>query len=293
MGETKIEWCATVWNSATGCTPISPGCANCYAARMAKRLAGRCGYPKKEPFKVTLHPERLTEPFSWRKPRRVFVSSMGDLFHKDVPMGHILDVLTCATACDQHTFIFLTKRPRRMKEAFEEYKSYLRVSIRALKNIWLGVSVENQKAADERIPVLLQTPTAVRFISCEPLLGPVDLSPYISKLDWIISGGESGPSARPMHPDWARSIRDQCLRTWTPFFFKQWGAWTPKLQAERIRYKGWGTLNIDGNWFPDTTPWNGKQDADSDGREYVMVQVGKKAAGRLLDGREWNEWPRQ
>jgi len=253
MAATKIEWCDFAWNPVTGCTPVSEGCRNCYARRMAYRLRGRCGYPEDEPFAVTLHPDRLDEPLRWRKPKRVFVCSMGDLFHEDVPPAFIDQILDVVSACPQHTFMVLTKRPqniaRKLYEVTEE------TPIRELgggdyfPNLWLGATAENQEAAEERIPPLLRIPAAIHFVSCEPLLGPVDLQriplaegygylwanpldgihPKLTSngkrcpgLDWVIVGGETGPGARPMRPEWARAIRDQCLEAGVPFFFKQW-----------------------------------------------------------------------
>uniref|UniRef100_A0A6H1ZDZ4 Phage protein Gp37/Gp68 n=1 Tax=viral metagenome TaxID=1070528 RepID=A0A6H1ZDZ4_9ZZZZ len=240
----KIEWTDETWNPITGCTKISPGCKNCYAERMAKRLAGRCGYPKDSPFEVALHPDKLDQPLRWRKPRRVFVCSMGDLFHEDVPTPWIYDVFQRMESCPQHIFMLLTKRPERMRSMVMGGVTGWETSHR--EHIWLGVTAENQEQADKRIPVLLSIPAAVRFVSVEPMLSTVDLchlqpnDPPVeidalngthgvtrphggksAKLDWVICGGESGPGARPMHPDWARGLRDQCVGAGVPFFFKQ------------------------------------------------------------------------
>jgi len=259
---TKIEWTNDTWNPITGCTKISEGCANCYAEKMAKRLRGRFGYPAENPFKITYHWDKLNQPLKWRQARRIFVCSMGDLFHKDVCFEAVIEVLLIIKKCPQHTFIILTKRPKRMYDFFNKYtlNPFNLKNNNPLKNLWLGVSIENQKTADQRIPVLLQIPAAVRFVSVEPMLSPVDLRSdelkwcdrtesahecdyAIDHLNWVICGGESGPNARPMRPDWARSLRDQCLAAGVPFFFKQWGG------------------------------------------------SNKKKAGRLLDGRVWNEYP--
>jgi protein gp37 len=314
MNKTKIEWADATWNPITGCTKISPGCANCYAEKMSKRLAGRCGYPADEPFKVTIHPDKIDEPLKWKKPRRVFVCSMSDLFHKDVPMSIITYVLRMARSCEGHTFMILTKRPARMKEAIREMVSW---GMWPVPNIWLGVTAENQEQADKRIPILLDTPAAVRFVSVEPMLGPVDLCNFFTlsgcrincpddydicrlhsfeckyshtstRLDWVICGGESGPGARPMHPDWARALRDQCQGAGIPFFFKQWGEWVP-MGSEFGQPNSWSSRKwqqrVD-DWRPgwDGMPWY-------DGNGHSMIKVGKKAAGRLLDGREWSEFP--
>ena len=240
MGVTKIEWTDAVWQPVTGCTPVSEGCRNCYARRMAMRLRGRYGYPEADPFAVTTHPDRLDEPFHWRKPRAVFVCSMGDLFHKDVPGEFISDVLSIIERNQQHTFIILTKRPGRFFVLYNKATRYFCGGGDYLPNVILGVSVENQKTADERIPILLKTPAAKRIVSYEPALEPVDFMAYLPLarsdirglvynprggpfLDGVIMGGESGPGARPMHPAWARSVRDQCEAAEVPFFFKQWG----------------------------------------------------------------------
>lgn len=267
---TKIEWTDETWNPVTGCSKISAGCKNCYAERMAKRLAGRFGYPDApNSFDVTLHPDRLEEPLRWRNPRKVFVCSMSDLFHPDVPKEFIWKVLEVAWKSDNHIFQILTKRPKRMRHIYSDLCGNCLEDTPL--NIWLGVTAENQETADERIPILLETPAAVRFVSVEPILGPVDLWPYLQKdsphfnhkLDWVIAGGETGPGARPPHPDWFRALRDQCAAADVPFFFKQWGG---------PHKKGWVIVDelytgnvLDGDtWeqFPDpyvvVDPW-GKQ----------------------------------
>lgn len=229
MGITKIEWADRSWNPVTGCTKVSEGCANCYAERMAKRLAGRAGYPRDEPFRVTEHWDRMKQPLHWRKPARVFVVSMGDLFHADVPESFIDKVLEVIAACPQHVFMVLTKRPQYMQQKL--YGVTENAPIRTLgggdylPNLWLGVSAENQQRADERIPILLDTPAAVRFVSCEPLLGPIDLhleqQSEGHKLDWIVAGAESGPGRRKAEWDWFGDLRDQCEWFGVPFFLKQ------------------------------------------------------------------------
>ncbi len=233
MARTKIDWAEKVWNPVTGCTKVSEGCRHCYAERMAKRLAGRNGYPPKpDQFKVTLHPEKLEEPLHWKKPARIFVDSMGDLFHPKVPDTFIDQVFWTMMKAPIHIFIILTKRPARMMEWV------FRNLINSLPNVWLGISVEDQMTADERIPWLLRTPAAVRFISVEPMLEKIDVrlnvysfsigthlrdthSTIKTYVKWVISGCESGPGARPMELDWARSLRDQCQAASVPFFFKQ------------------------------------------------------------------------
>lgn len=181
MSDTKIEWADKVWNPVTGCTPISEGCANCYAARMAKRLAGRYGYPKDEPFSVTSHPNKLDEPYHWLLPQKVFVCSMGDLFHENVGLSDLWQIHSKMRlygrpdGMRKHTFMILTKRPQRMAEFYRRYPSY---GFPDNPNLWIGVTAENQRTADERIPILLQIPAAKRFVSVEPMLGPVDLTKY-------------------------------------------------------------------------------------------------------------------
>jgi protein gp37 len=350
--KSKIEWTDATWNPVTGCTKVSEGCRNCYAKTFAERFEGTPGHYFENGFAVTLRPNKLLEPIKWSKAKKIFVNSMSDVFHEDVPdwyIDQIFGVILANHVLDrqaEHSFQLLTKRPFRMKEYlsadrddlikrwsesldgvvimddpdiyFSEYVSGFldRDGFFPLPNVWLGVSVENQKAADERIPLLLQTPAAIRFLSCEPLLGEVrilhelmggrhpgkcgncgkdhgfDRCPNyggISKtdkeygceefkrvdfaVDWVIAGGESGPGARPMHPDWVRSLRDQCQRAAVPFFFKQWGEWTPihDLRANEPGIKGkiWHTFDPDNS----------------------VCKIGKTAAGRLLDGRTWDEMP--
>lgn len=267
----KIEWTDETWNPVTGCTKISAGCQHCYAERMAKRLAGRCGYPADEPFRVTLHPEKLEQPLKWKKPRMVFVCSMGDLFHEDVPGNYIVEVLGVIRRCPQHAFQILTKRPERMRQimawvAEHQVQTVFTFSAWPLPNLWLGVTAENQRRADERIPLLLQTPAAVRFVSVEPMLEPVDLRNLRARngalidalcgdvksstrlgevyaaapgsVDWVIAGSETGPGARPAEAEWFRVLRDQCAATGVPFFLKQVNAQRGHLLDGR-EYREW------------------------------------------------------
>jgi len=241
MSTTKIEWAERTWNPITGCSPVSPACDHCYAERMARRLAGRYGYPADEPFRVTLHEDRLDEPLRWRKPSRVFVCSMGDLFHEDVRPAFLSRVFDRMYRCPRQTFLLLTKRPERTKKimtlCYDWYGG-------PLANVWAGVTAEDQQRADERIPILLDTPAAKRFVSCEPLLGTIDLTTLHrgwasythalrgwttggeargehARLDLVIVGCESGPGARPMQPEWAHDIYRQCKAAGVPFFFKK------------------------------------------------------------------------
>lgn len=232
---TKIPWTDETWNPVSGCSPISAGCKNCYANRMSKRLAGRFGYPPApRNFDVTFHPDKLDQPLHWKKPRRIFPCSMGDLFHEDVPDEWIDRVFDVIQSAWWHTFQILTKRPER---ALEWCCQSGRMP---LPNVWLGVTAENQEQANKRILILLQIPAAVRFVSVEPMLSEVNLTnqpwwdhrpeydywkavyPWARKtLDWVIVGAETGPGKRPMNLDWARSVRDQCVRAGIPFFFKK------------------------------------------------------------------------
>lgn len=284
---TKIEWVTNqdgtkgkTWNPITGCTQISPGCAHCYAKRMAKRLAGRCGYPAApHEFDVTLHPDRLEEPLRWRKPRTCFVCSMSDLFHEDVPFEFIWQIYNVMHTAKQHVFQLLTKRPERALEFYQWLSDQHCETITAnwFPNIWFGITAENQKQADKRIPVLLQIPAAVRFVSIEPMLGPIDFNRVPgawaiqqkagANINWVIVGGETGPGARPMHPDWVRSVRDQCIESGVSFFFKSWGDWRHNIPQ----------------FIRSLPPDHGFTEEFS--------RVGKKVAGRFLDGREWNEYP--
>jgi protein gp37 len=305
MGKTSIEWTDASWNPIVGCTEISPGCANCYAARLAgTRLKNHPDYnalvdkrrgEHRWLGKVRFLHERLEEPLHWRKPRRIFVCDMGDLFHELVPDEQIVEVFkTIALGGGMgHTFQVLTKRAKRMRDFMGADHGV--EWVRPMPWLWLGVSVENQHFADERIPLLLTTAAAIRWISAEPLLGPVDLRflqpnreveidslkgthgvyrPHggeNSKLDWVVCGGESGANARPMHPDWARSLRDQCKASGVPFFFKQWGEWASLGQIDSSR------------------TFVGRNLGDGQ----MMLRYGKKLSGRMLDGREWNEFPRE
>lgn len=297
MGKTSIEWTDASWNPIVGCTEVSPGCANCYAARLAaSRLAhvpayqglatiqtdnktgGSASRHVRWNGEVRFLSERLTEPQHWKKTRRIFVCDMGDLFHEAVTDEQIKQVWFSMLHAPQHTYQILTKRADRMLQWTKHHYELHGIP----PNVWLGVSVENQHFADERIPLLLQTPAAVRFLSAEPLLGPIRLhraglgpaapNDAAGWLHWVIAGGESGPHARPMHPAWARSLRDQCQAAGVPFFFKQWGEFAP-LQPTNADHRTFKGVNIGGG--------------------ELMLRYGKKLSGRLLDGREWNEFPKE
>lgn len=322
MADTKIEWAQKVWNPVTGCSKVSQGCKNCYAEVMHKRLMKMQPDKYNRPFLdgASPHEPSLEIPLHWKKPQRIFVNSMSDLFHEDVPHDFILRVLMVIRECPQHIFQILTKRPKRAKEFFNGFliaSQKLSRDIRGefpFPNLWLGVSVEDQATADERIPLLLQTPAAIRFLSVEPMLQSIELkfigcpecghsenywfpnftichhchkevkSPPDNIINWVICGGESGKNARPMNPDWVRSLRDQCKEANVPFFFKQWGEWLhenllkPEVFLELMSHR---------------TAKKYKQQSISNG-VYLdnYVWLGKKKAGKLLDGVEHNEFPK-
>lgn len=303
-----IEWtrsddgtAGATWNPVTGCTKVSEGCDNCYAETFAERWRGIPGHPFEQGFDVRLWPERLTLPLRWRKPRRVFLNSMSDLWHDAVGADLIARVFAVIAVAEQHTFQVLTKRPGRMasllgddgfwgqvEDAVAEYgpspQVLAAVDCRFLPNLWLGVSVESQKWARVRLDRLAGVcAAATRFVSAEPLLGALDLRPWLgSGLEWVIAGGESGPRSRPMHPDWARSLRDQCIEAGVPFFFKQWGAFAPEADGHDR-----GSVSL-----IDRRGQNGNRMQPLVPAEAVrMRRVGKGRAGRMLDGRTWDEFP--
>ncbi|MCF1470574.1 phage Gp37/Gp68 family protein [Agrobacterium vitis] len=379
---TKIEWTDATWNPITGCSVVSPGCTNCYAMRLAgTRLqhhpsrAGLTTESKAGPAwngVVRFNEEWLTQPLRWKKPRTIFVCAHGDLFDEGVPDEWIDQVFAVMARAPHHTFQVLTKRPERMRDYLrdqmvcsrigaqqrkidDDTTAYTNIGIDApfpLPNVWLGVSVEDQRRADERIPILLETPAAIRWISAEPLLGPIDWKRwlptvqraerpdgrgqhiaswfYLAKcehctwigssdlcridslgddsgifcpscdrpicgndlpnLHWVVAGGESGAGARPMHPDWVRSIRDQCAAANVPFLFKQWGEWST---AATMFHEG---VNLHPDWTGATyagpngsiLPLPSRPIGEFD----VFYKTGKKASGRLLDGIEHDGYPR-
>ena len=236
----KIEWTEATWNPVTGCTQISPGCAHCYAMRFANRFKGVVGHPYERGFEVQLREERLLQPIGWKRPRRIFVNSMSDLFHDEVPDTYIRQVFAVMEEARQHTFQVLTKRAERARK--------LAATLPWPENVWFGVSIENSYWS-RRTEALRGVPAAVRFLSCEPLLGPLN-NLDLTDIHWVIAGGESGPGARRPKPEWFRSLRDQCAAAQVGFFFKQWGA-----------------FNEEGK------------------------RVGKKRAGRELDGLVWDGMP--
>ena len=247
---TKIEWCDETWNPITGCTPISEGCTNCYARRMARRLGGRFGYPRyPNHFEVTFHQDRLDQPFKWKKARRIFVCSMGDLFHDDISFEKIAAIFGVAAFCQDHTFLFLTKRPERMAKFFSHFhngdyssnhnwwlseaclklpeKSTFGIRLRRkankfpLPNVWLGVTAENQKRYEERWISASKIPATVKFVSLEPALEHIDIDIFAPWPDWVIWGPETGPGKRPFKNEWAESVFEQCQEKDIPFFDKR------------------------------------------------------------------------
>jgi protein gp37 len=209
----SIEWTEATWNPVTGCSKVSPGCAHCYALTFAERFRGVPGHPYEQGFDLKLWPDRLELPLKWKRPRTIFVNSMSDLFHEEVPGDYVRAVFEVMRRASWHTYQVLTKRPERA--------AVLSSALPWPTNVWMGTSVENQRWTS-RIQHLRLTGAAVRFLSCEPLLGPLQLD--LRQIDWVIVGGESGYRARPMRADWARDIREQCRRAGVAFFFKQWGA---------------------------------------------------------------------
>jgi protein gp37 len=286
MNKSPIEWTNYTWNPVTGCTKVSPGCKHCYAERIYERFHGKNSFKH-----IVCHRDRLTAPLKWKQPSLVFVNSMSDLFHEDVPFEFINAVFSVMSDVDRHTYQVLTKRPERMLEFFDWKKHLTGIEWRPSENVWLGVSVEDQFAADLRIPLLGRLKGVNRFLSCEPLLGPLQIGQLLIEnyIAWVICGGESGPKARPMHPAWARALRNQCREADIPFFFKQWGNWRPYETGDGNLYR-LGTFN-DGKFLPAFKSGEFVQDVMGVTDGTMMSKVGKKAAGRLLDGTEWNQMP--
>lgn len=236
VDRSAIEWTDATWNPVTGCTKVSPGCAHCYAETITLRFKrGGPFLPGKTSIK--LHPERLDAPGKWRSPRLIFVNSMSDLFHEEVRFEFIREVFESMKSYDWHTYQVLTKRPDRMLE----YVHWTGESTWP-DHVWAGVSVENQYWADRRIPVLSQIPSVIRFLSCEPLLKPLQLD--LAGISWVIVGGESGHRARKMQESWAIDIRDQCREAGVAFFFKQWGGRTPKAGGRVLDSHTWDEMPV-------------------------------------------------
>jgi protein gp37 len=360
MAETStIEWTGATWNPITGCSVTSPGCTNCYAMRLAgTRLqnhpsrAGLTQDSKAGPVwtgEVRLNEAWLDQPLRWGRPRMIFVCAHGDLFHESVPDEWIDRVFAVIALATKHTFQVLTKRAARMRRYCTDPKTPGRVRAAAaalnerhptrldrfacwpLPNVWKGVSAEDQQRADERIPHLLATPAAVRWVSAEPLLGAINMTRIApgeggwlnsligtkedgfsipgerARIDWIVAGGESGPGARPMHPAWARALRDQCAEARVPFFFKQWGEWLPVHESGYASWSrapgkptagarglvsgyrpGRGPSGLEGRAWPSIWPFLMPPDPGP-----IMIGIGKALAGRLLDGVEHNGMPQR
>lgn len=238
-----IEWTEATWNPVTGCTKVSPGCANCYIVRTPPFRIARRQFVRGSTG-IQLHPERLEQPLRWQRPRMIFVNSLSDLFHEEIPASFIWQALATMAEAQQHTFQILTKRPEQARLIMDGY--YRTFGGDLLSNVWLGVSIENARFT-WRADVLREIPAAVRFISAEPLLGSLyEGTPGSPKaplelggMDWLIAGGESGPHARSMDPAWARELRDACAATTTAFFFKQWGGRTPKSGGRQLDGRIW------------------------------------------------------
>ena len=228
----SIEWTEATWNPVTGCTKISPGCAHCYAERMAKRLKAMGQKRYRNGFKLTLHPDVVEVPLRWKRPRTVFVNSMSDLFHEDVPVEFIANCFAAMEQASQHTFQILTKRPERAAELAHD--------LPWPDNVWMGTSVESARYT-ARVSHLITIPARVRFLSLEPLLGPIPSLP-LDGIGWVIVGGESGPKARPMSTQWVFEIRDRCLSRGVPFFFKQWGGVHKSRMGRELEDRTWDEM---------------------------------------------------
>lgn len=303
MGDkTHVEWTDATWNVSTGCDRVSGGCRRCYAEREWKRLSANPAtvYSGRSFNDLMVHPERLVQPLRWATPRRIFVNSMSDLFHDSVPDQFLDQVIAVMALSERHVYQVLTKRSMRMlayvkslpertqsiRRAIESNgphsapKKHVDVVVSSAldriqdglpKNVHLGVSVEDQAAAEARLPHLIETPASVKWVSAEPMIGEqLHLVPFIHELDWVVLGGESGPKARPMSLQAARSVRDQCARYGVSFFFKQWGAWAPDSSHLSSSYPKAPTADFGG---------------------HAMRRVGKKASGRLLDGVMHDAYP--
>jgi protein gp37 len=294
--KTGISWTNSTWNPIVGCSKVSPGCDNCYAIRDGARLQHLDTYAGTIEDGdwtgvVRCLPERLDQPVRWKRPRRIFVNSMADLFHPDVPEPFIGEVFDVTLRAPQHIFQVLTKRPQRMASVLGRFRTFGDGWFigdggeeMAFPNVWLGTSIESDKFAF-RANHLRETPAALRFLSLEPLLGPLP-NVDLDGIDWVIVGGESGPRARPMHPQWVRDIRDRCVEAGVPFHFKQWGAWGPAGSmydtSERTHL-----VQLDGR--DRGIPWGGWK-LDQPLAE-PMRRFGPKVARRELDGAVWDQFP--
>lgn len=228
----SIEWTEATWNPVTGCDQVSPGCAHCYAKTFAERWRGVPGHPYEQGFDLRMWPERLEQPLRWRRPRMIFVNSMSDLFHERVPADFIKRVFAVMAEAEQHTFQVLTKRHERLVE--------LAPDLPWPPNVWMGVSIENRRFV-HRADYLREVQAAIRFISAEPLLGPLE-GLDLNRISWLIAGGESGPGRRPVREEWIAELRDRCLREEVAFFFKQWGGRHPKSNGRELGGRTWDQM---------------------------------------------------
>jgi protein gp37 len=227
-----IEWTEATWNPVTGCSKVSPGCAHCYAETFAERWRGIPGHPYEQGFDLRIWPERLEVPLRWKRPRMIFVNSMSDLFHEDIPLDFVRQVFDVMSRAEWHTFQILTKRHERLAEVAPE--------LDWPPNVWMGVTIENRRFV-HRAERLREIPAAIRFISAEPLLGPLD-GLDLSGIDWLIAGGESGPRHRLVKVEWLRDLRDRCDDEGVAFFFKQWGGWRPKSGGRTLDDREWDQI---------------------------------------------------
>jgi protein gp37 len=227
-----IEWTEATWNPVTGCDRISPGCAHCYARTFAERWRGVPGHAYEQGFDMRLWPERIDQPLKWKRPRQIFVNSMSDLFHPEVPDEFIAEVFATMVEADWHVFQILTKRPERLLELADE--------LPWPPHIWMGVSIENRRFV-HRADVLREVPAAIRFISAEPLLGPLE-GLDLTDIHWLIAGGESGASHRPIREEWVLGLRDRCAEEDVAFFFKQWGGFRPKSNGRLLEGREWNAM---------------------------------------------------
>jgi protein gp37 len=241
----KIEWTDSSWNPVTGCSKVSLGCQHCYAQVFAERFRGVPGHPFEQGFDLRLWPQRLELPLRWRRPRRVFVNSMSDLFHQSVPTVFVDAVFQTMQTASWHRFQVLTKRPRRMAQYVRQLCDQRGSLGSRHPNVWLGTTIETQRYVG-RARIIASLPAAVRFVSCEPLLGPLDLRGVLGRnaINWVIVGGESGHGARPLRAEWVRDIRDQCRRAKVPFFFKQWGGVHKKLAGRTLDRRTWDQVPL-------------------------------------------------
>lgn len=315
MSVTSIEWTkrpgtiGEVWNPVTGCNKVDRGCKNCYAEIMHKRLRAMGQKKYSEPFLhgAVVHNEMVGTPFTWTKPRTVFVNSMSDLFHKDVPFNFTIGIFNVMTATPAHTYLILTKRPERAFEFWEWMEAATAGAWECPPNVWMGTSANDQESAGKRIPILLKLQCGIRFLSYEPATGPIDITngalknaysvptryddrghgiewtdpgPAFIGLDWVICGGESGPKADPMHPDWARKVRDDCKNAGVPFFFKQWGTYLPHCQI----------FNTDAPNVP-AEAMRSFPSPHNPNKTNIYYKLGKHAAGHSIDGVTIQEFP--